>query len=428
MTDRFGDGRDWFFEERFGLFVHWGLYAIPAWHEQIQYRKRIPRKEYEKLIYEFNPTRFVPDTWLDLAEEAGMKYVCFTTKHIDGFCLWDTAQTDYNVMHSPYGKDVLGILADACHRRNFPLCLYYSVVDMHHPNYPNQNRSYELAGPEIGDEPDLDRYMIFVKEQVRELCTQYGEIHGFWWDANVMKHRDPSINSLIRSLQPKAVINGRGFDDGDFCTPERDWDDSVNKLPAFKRPTEACQSVGTESWGYKEDENYYSDIHLIRNIDKILAKGGNYLLNVGPTADGSIPPEAVRILRTIGKWYHAVQEAFDQSEPVSHMTENPDVLLTRKNNIFYVHLFKCPASTKVMLKPIDVMPRQAKLLNTGAEVEVRVDLLPSLHPENKKYLYIRNLPVNELVNTVMVVKLKFDKFPESGFEDQGDSPFMRLQS
>lgn len=415
MINRFGDGRDWFFEKLFGMFVHWGLYAVPAWHEQIQWRKGIPRKEYEKLIREFNPVRFDPNAWLDLAEEAGMEHICFTTKHHDGFCLWDTQQTDFNVMNSPYGKDILGMLAEACHRRSFPLCLYYSVVDWHHPNYPNQNRSHELPGPEEGDEPDLEKYMAFLKEQVRELCTRYGEIHSFWWDMNVTGSLDPPINDVIRSLQPKAVIDDRGFDEGDFGTPEREYDSSVEEVLAFDRPTQAVQSVGRESWGYKEDEDYYTERFLIQSIDKILAKGGNYLLNVGPAADGTIPPESTGILRTIGKWYHRVKESFDQTEPASHETENRDVLLTRKGNNLYVHLFKNPTSARVVLKPIDRLPRKATLLNTRAEIEVRVDLLPTeavgergrvIPP--REYLRVCNLPVNELADTVMVVKLEFD--------------------
>ncbi len=137
---RFGDRRDWFFEKRFGMFIHWGLYAIPGWHEQHQWRGRVPRAEYVKLAQRWNPVKFDPDQWLDLAEEAGMKYVCVTTKHHDGFCLWDTKQTAFNTMNTPYGKDALKLLADACHRRGFPLCLYYSCVDWHHPHYPNQGR------------------------------------------------------------------------------------------------------------------------------------------------------------------------------------------------------------------------------------------------------------------------------------------------
>src|SRR5882672_3305396 len=217
LAPRFGDGRDWWFQKRFGMFVHWGLYAIHGIHEQEQWRFRVPRAEYVKLATQWNPVKFDPNRWLDLAAEAGMEYICLTTKHHDGFCLWDTRQTTYNTMNTPYGKDVLKMLADACHRRGVPLCLYYSIADWHHPNYPNQGRHHELQ-PQPGDEPDLMRYLEFLKAQVRELCTNYGAIHGFWWDMNVDKHVDPSINAMIRQLQPKAVINNRGVDEGDFGT------------------------------------------------------------------------------------------------------------------------------------------------------------------------------------------------------------------
>ena len=407
MAFRFGDGRDWFFSKRFGLFVHWGVYAIPAWQEQLHWRGRVPREHYRKLIRDFNPVRFDPDAWLDLAQAAGMEYLCVTTKHHDGFCLWDTDQTDYSVMHTPYGKDILALLAEACHRRSVPLCLYYSVVDWHQPNYPNQDRSHELPGPGPDDEPDIDRYMAFLKAQVRELCTRYGEIACFWWDMNVTGVVDPSINAMIRHLQPNALINNRGFDDGDFGTPERDYDASIDEAPAFDRPTEACQSVGIESWGYKRDEDYYTDGHLIRSIDKYMARGANYLLNVGPMADGTIPPEPTRILRTVGDWYGRVREAFD-AEPASHLTVNRDVLLTRRGNTLYVHLHKVPATSRVVLKPMDKLPRAATLLNTGEPVEVGVDLLPTQYVDYRPYLRLRNLPVNELSNTALVIKLEFD--------------------
>ncbi len=412
MVTRFGDGRDWFFEKRFGLFVHWGLYAIPAWHEQVLYRKRMTRAAYVPLIHQFNPVRFDPDAWLDLAEEAGMQYICFTTKHIDGFCMWDTAQTDYNVMHTPYGRDILGMLAEACHRRRFPLCLYYSIVDEHHPNYPNQGRSYELPAPDPGDEPDQEKYLAFVQAQVRELCTQYGEISGFWWDANILGHRDSTINDMIRSLQPKAVINNRGFDEGDFGTPEREWDEDVRDLRSFERPVEACQSVGVESWGYKEDEDFYTDLYLMQSLDRSLAKGGNYLLNVGPKADGTISEEYARILRTIGKWYHTVREAFDGAEPASYLVEDRDLLLTRKGNTLYVHLYKAPMRNRVLLKPLDILPRKVTLLQTGQEIEARVDFIPTQHRERREYLRLRNLPVNQLTDTVPVLKLEFDNLPK----------------
>lgn len=412
MITRFGDGRDWFFEKRFGLFIHWGLYAIPAWHEQLQWRGGVPRSEYEKLIRRFNPVRFNADQWLDLAEGAGMQYLCVTAKHHDGFCLWDTATTDYNVMRSPYGRDILATLAEACGRRGFPLCLYYSVVDWHHPNYPNQNRSHELPGPEPGDRPDIDQFIAFLRRQVRELCTRYGQLGGFWWDMNVTGIKDPSINAMVRELQPGAIINNRGFDEGDFGTPEREMDKYVDEVVAFDKPTEACQSVGMESWGYKKDEDYYADRFLMQSIDKILAKGGNYLLNVGPKADGTIPAAGRRIVRKIGRWYRVVREAFEGVLPASQFTDNRNVLLTRKGNTLYVHLHKEPIGQAVQLPPLCGLPRSAVLLNTGRPIEVRNDPLPSRFQQpNRACLRLRNLPVNDMADTVLVAKLEFDGEP-----------------
>jgi alpha-L-fucosidase len=406
MAPRFGDGRDWWFQRRFGMFVHWGLYSIHGYHEQEQWRLRVPRSEYEKLQQQWNPVKFDPNAWLDLAAQAGMKYICLTSKHHDGFCLWDTKQTSYNTMNTPYGKDVLRMLADACHRRGVPLCLYYSVVDWHHPNYPNQGRSHELP-PQAGDQPDLGRYLDFLKAQIRELCTNYGEIHGIWWDMNVTTHMDPSINRMIRQLQPKAVINNRGFDQGDFGTPERDFDASGEEALSFDKRTEACQSVGSESWGYRKDEDYYDDRHLLRSIDKYLARDANYLLNVGPKGDGTIPAESAAILGRIGKWYGSVRESLEGVVPASNMTANRNVLLTKKGDAVYVHLHRDPVAEAVKLRPMTTAPRRATLLNTGEAVEFAVDLAPSDHVEHVAYLRLRKLPVNGMANTVLVVKLEF---------------------
>ena len=404
---RFGDGRDWFFENRFGMFVHWGIYAIPAWHEQYQYRARVERSEYVKLAQKFNPKQFNPERWLDLLQETGMKYLCFTTKHCDGFCMWDTQQTKFNVMNTPYKRDILGMLSEACHKRDIPLCLYYSIADWNHPNYPNEGRHHEIP-PQPGDSPNWDKYLEFLKAQVRELCANYGKIHGFWWDANVPEYRDTSMNTMIHQLQPDAVINNRGFDDGDFGTPERDFekDDSVS----FGRPTEACQSVGMESWGYRAGEAYYTDRHLIRSIDRYLCRSSNYLLNVGPMADGTISSENADILKRIGAWYHSVRESFEDVQPASQLTVNRDVMLTRRDHTIYVHLNKEPQGNSIKLSPMDSMPKSAILLNDGRIIETVVNNIPSDHDNlgsQKPVLRLRNLPANEMANSVIVVKLVF---------------------
>lgn len=416
MIPRFHDARDRFFDLRFGMFIHWGLYAIPAWHEQILWRGDMSRREYEKLIHQFNPVKFDPEAWLDLAEEAGMQYICFTTKHHDGFCMWDTAETEYNITNTPYGRDILAELAEACHKRNFPLSLYYSCPDWHHPNYPNLGRHHEMFGPRPGDEPDLERYYAYVKKQIRELLTGYGPIYQLFWDVNVAEYHDPALNELARSLQPGLLINNRGPDQGDYNTPERhvpdDW--------AFQTPTEACQSLGRESWGYRENEDYYSIKFLMQSIDKIMAMGGNYLLNVGPRADGTIADENVSTLRRIGEWYRKVKEAFD-ADPASYLggldeigaagetkgkVYRDHVLLTRKGNTIYVHAYRDLQSNTIILKPLKVKPQRAVLLNDGRELETSVDLLPWYWQE-LPYLRICNLPVNEISDEVLIVKLEF---------------------
>ena len=409
MIKRFHDGRDWFFEHRFGMFIHWGLYAIPAWHEQIIWRSRYARQDYEKLIHEFNPTAFEPDRWLDVLQEAGMESLCFTTKHHDGFCMWDTAFTDYNVMHTPYKRDILGMLADACRARGVRFGLYYSVPDWHHPNYPNLGRSHEMFGPRPGDDPDEEKYFAFMRDQVEELCRNYGEISEFFWDGGrIIDYNDSSVNNMIRKLQPNAVINNRGPDEGDYSTPERRVpDDRV-----FSAPAEGIQAMGRESWGYREDEDYYSHKYLIQCIDSIMAMGGNYLLNVGPMADGTLPDVCVQGLRRIGRWYRTVKEAF--AEPCSYMLLKPDgqrlkydeVLMTRRGNTFYVHVHTDPQTSSLVLEGFDAEPLSAGLLNTGQKLSFCVDSLP-MRWKYLPCLRIKGLPVNEITDEVMVVKLEF---------------------
>lgn len=414
---------EWFSRRRLGLFFHFGLYSIEGWQEQDQMRRRIPRDEYGKLIRRFNPTQFNAERILDLAESVGMEYVCLTTKHHDGFCLWDTRATTFNVMNSPYGRDIMKQLADACHRRGFPLGLYYSVVDWHHPNYPNQGRHHELPGPQPGDEPDWGKYMGYLTRQVRELCTNYGEVRHFFWDMNVPEYRDPAINDMLRNLQPNMVINDRGFDEGDFGTPEREYQkDQTDRQLRFDRPTEACNSVGTQSWGYRKDEDYYSTAFLIGSIDAILAKGGNYLLNVGPDADGNIPDQAKQILLEIGAWYRKTREAFADAELATELTTHRNVLLTRRGKTLYVHIDTPARAEAIVLAPISQEPVSAVLLNTGQPLRTTTDLLPVHWQSGNRALTIKQLPRNMLAGETLVVRLEFSA-PLGGGDQSAISEF-----
>ncbi len=407
---RFGDGRDWFFSKRFGMFVHWGLYAIPAWHEQHMYRMGWTREQYEPLMRQFNPARFSPDAWLDAAQSAGMEYLCLTAKHIDGFCMWDTRETKFSVMNTPYGKDIVRQVADACHRRGVPLELYYSVVDGHHPNYPNSGRAHEFKAPQPGDQPDLLRYVEFVRRQIRELCTNYGELHGIWWDANRTQHRDPSIGEMIRKLQPKAVLNDRGFDEGDYGTPERDYDNSVNTVAAFEKPVEACQSIGHQSWGYSKDEDYYTLEYLVRGIHKVMAKGGNYLLNVGPMGDGALPREALDLLGQVGAWYRKVKESLVDVESGPRLSEAPKLVATRRGSLLYVHLLTPPETGSVFLHPLVEMPEEAVLLNTGQRLQCDVPTLPRLFNQSPpRCLRLRGLPAGSNTSAGWVVRMRMPR-------------------
>lgn len=408
---RFGDGRDWFFDAQFGMFIHWGIYAAAGFHEQEQWRKPVSRKKYDEYRTQFNPVKFDPDAWLSLVEDAGMNYICVTAKHHDGFCLWDTKETSFNIMNTPYKRDIIAMLADACKRRNIKLCLYYSCVDWHHPNYPNQGRHHEIPVQE-GDEPDMAKYLSFVSAQLRELCTNYGEIGAIFWDMNVPQVKDYGINAMIRKLQPNAVINDRGYDEGDYGTPERDYQsDKLAQTRAFDKPTEACQSVGMESWGYRREENYYSSKYLTQSIARIFAMGGNYLLNVGPTAEGVITPESVSLLKKIGTWYRAVHEAFDNTEPASHLILNKDIMLTRKENTLYAHLYQDPKGSAVMLEPLSILPKRVTLLNDGRELIAVRNQGVRLWTQEMEYVKIRGIPVEEYTDTVMVLKLDFDHLP-----------------
>ena len=404
MIERFNDRRDWFFEKRFGLFVHWGFYSMIGLHEQVWQRWNLKAEDYVKLSGNFNPVKFDPDAWLDLAEAAGMEYICFTTKHHDGFCMWDSSYTDFNIMYTPYGKDTLAMLAEACHRRNFPLVLYYSVVDWHHPAYPNIGRHHE-----INTDPawhNFDKYMEFLKNQLRELCTNYGIIHGIWWDMNVSLHKDPSVNAMIRKLQPCAVINNRGFDDGDFSTPERDWDpENSNPDEGTYRMVEACQSVGVNSWGYRKEEDYFSSQYLMQCMDKWLADGANYLLNVGPDANGKIPLQAVRILKNIGNWMRHVRPAFN-GNPDAQLLKNNKLKVICDGNILYVH---CPLgviSSTLSMYPLTDRPENITLMNNGQSLDWTLEPVVYQRDSVEKVLRIRNIPADKL-NGPAVIKLNF---------------------
>jgi alpha-L-fucosidase len=227
-----------------------------------------------------------------------------------------------------------------------------------------------------------------------------------------MGYNNRAFNDKMRALQPSLVINDRGPDNGDFSTPERHIPEGM----AFARLTQAVQSLGRESWGHKIDEDYYNTLYLMRSIDRVMAMGGNYQLNIGPKADGSLDERDVQSLKTVGNWYGRVREAFENAVPATSMityytqSENmrDPVLLTRNGNTIYVHLYQGTEADGIVLKPFDTMPVKATLLNNGAPLACSVDMVPFYHRDRRPYLRIRQLPTNELLGEVLILKLEFD--------------------
>ena len=394
---------------KFGMFIHWGLYAIPAVHEQVLARGDWRHADYEALMQSFNPEKYDPEAWVKLARDCGMSYICFTAKHHDGFCMWDTGETDYNIMHTPYGRDVLKMLADACAKYDMKLSLYYSNPDWHHPHAYNPDSTHQWKA-KYPAQSDMDAYIAYIKAQVTELLTNYGEIYTFFWD--IPPHiEDRSINALVRSLQPHILINNRGFDDGDFATPER----TVPDGDRFPTMTEACQSVGEHSWGYRAEEDYFSARHLMQSVDKIMAMGGSYLLNVGPTADGTLPERSEQLLRRIGAWYNRTKIALEDTAPAARrytLSGGIPHIAAEKDGVTYFHFHRGLNSTAVTFFDDDLpAPKKAVLLNTGEMLPIRHGTLPSKVDSDavarKTYYSIREIPVDDYPAEPIVIAVEW---------------------
>jgi len=310
MTDRLA----WWREARFGLFIHWGVYAVPAgrWKgefipslgEWIMRNAKIPVEEYEQLAAQFNPVKFDADEWVSLAKRAGMKYLVITAKHHDGFAMFDSPCSDYDIADAtPYGHDIMADLADACARHGLRLCFYYSQAqDWHHPGGAGHwERADDWHAPSVEPEEFANYVEELAKPQVRELLTQYGPIGLIWFDTPVVITPEQSAEfaALVHELQPDCLVNGRvGHDMGDY----RSLGD--NQIP--RGPVEGdweTPATMNDTWGFKvDDHNWKSVDQLLYLLVDLTSKGVNYLLNVGPTAEGLIPPESVELLEGVGAW------------------------------------------------------------------------------------------------------------------------------
>jgi len=352
-TEAVLQARQWFQEARFGMFVHWGVYSVLGDGEWVMHLKEMTIAEYEKLATQFNPVNFNADAWASLAKDAGMKYITFTTKHHDSFAMFDSKVSDYNIAKAtPYGKDVLKMLVDACRRHGLKIFFYHSHLDWRHPDYYPRGWTGQHSGrPESGE---WYRYLDFMDAQIAELCTNYGPIDGFWfdgwWDRKDADWRLGKTYKLIHDLQPQALIGTNHhvapFPGEDFQMYERDlpgqntagWsgDAEIGDLPL-----ETCDTING-AWGYnKNDKNVKSTRRLVEYLVRSAGYNANLLLNVGPQPDGTIQQEFVDRLKEVGQWLQKNGETVYGTKGGPFPPRAWGVS-TQKDNQVFVHVLDWP--------------------------------------------------------------------------------------
>ena len=374
----------WFTDARFGMFIHWGLYSMPARHEWVRHHERISNEAYQKYFDLFDPDLFQPKEWARAAREAGMKYFVITTKHHEGFCLWDSKYTDYKAPNTPARRDLLREVVDAFRAEGLRVGFYYSLLDWHHPDF-TIDRFHPLRDASNKDElnkgRDMKRYAQYMRDQVTELLTNYGKIDIMWFDfsypgENGKGHDDwesEKLLALVRKLQPNIIIDDRLdlLGAGDIMTPEQfqPSEPPRNKDGSFA-VWEGCQTF-SGSWGYhRDDTTWKSARQCIEMLIRHVACNGNLIMNVGPTSRGYLDHRAMERLADYGKWmkyngrsiYGCGMAPKGFAEPNGcRYTYNP------KTNRLYVHVFDWPFRN-ILLKGLGGKVRYGQLLHDGSEI------------------------------------------------------------
>jgi alpha-L-fucosidase len=384
--------QQWFSRDRFGLFIHWGVYAVAAraggatgYTEWLRHDAKMTEADYQRYVDHFDPDLYDPCAWARAARNAGMRYAVLTTKHHDGFCLWDSSLTEYKATNAPAGRDLVAEFVEAFRAEGLRIGFYYSVIDWHHEDFPVDGlhpQREDLVFRELHAHRDGGRYADYLHGQVRELLTRYGQIDDLWFDFSYAQHdwgwsqgkgpqdwRATELLEMIYALQPGIVVNNRLGIGGDFVTPEQTQPLEWPTIDGQRIAWETCLTMNA-SWGYRRDDHAWKDAALLaRTLVDAVSKGGNLLLNVGPTARGEFPPEAVERLQALGAWLRTHGKSiYDCS--ASEFTPPPDCRYTQSGTRLYLHLQTWLLS-EVHLPGLAGRVAFARLLSDGSELRFR---------------------------------------------------------
>lgn len=415
-----------FLNDRFGLFLHFGLYSIPARGEWVQSNERITAEEYRRYFEQFNPREYCPREWVKLAKECGMRYAVMTAKHHDGFCLFDSRLTDFKSTNTPAGRDLIREYVEAFRAEGIRVGLYYSLLDWHHPDYPAYgDKQHPMRDEEAyrGIPQDFSNYLRYFHGQVRELLTNYGKIDLMWFDFSYQdsvndmtgeKWGATELIRMIRSLQPDIVLNDRmgghtgsihpTLQYGDFVSPEQYLPPKgMTDENGSPIPWEACVTLN-DHWGYcAADRNYKQPKEIIRALVECVSKNGNLIVNVGPDALGVIPEPAADILRRVGAWMRKNGESITGCRAAEY--EKPEWgRFTQGRDRLYAHIFDRGIGP-VILPGMAGRIRSARLLCDGSEVSVA---RPWNQPDNDSdaFLNLPSGPMPDESDTVVVLELE----------------------